>query len=219
MPVFPRPGIRNPYVPGASGAVAPVPPPQPPANYQSYGGGAPSPESFAPAPAPAQEEAWYPNPGDWWMPDDGPGFRWEPVTGQWLPPNFFSDLNDYGPGEEGNAWGAPPPWGAPASAAPVVPAKPKAPLNLPLPQTSPFLEFTDQTLGYAPTEVQNYMPSFLQGLGFQGVGNVGQYGERTYKRPNADPFAFNEQDFASIADSTIRGWLRYFLEGGQLPTS
>lgn len=205
----------------------PAPPPSaPPSYYQpsnpaytpSYNPAYSAPQEAAPASDPQQDygqqyEPFYAHEGFY----EG----WNPMN---LSPNFFAQGTgptqgqgyDYG----GQDWGAPPPWWGAAPAAPVVPkpVRPKAPLNLAIPGTSPFLEFSDQTLGYGTTQAQQGLGQFLGQKGFQGTGNVGQYGERTYKRQNADPFAFNEQDFSTVADPNIRGWLRYFLGGGQLPS-
>jgi len=246
MPRQPPPGwqlppsfnLQNaPYTPGWTQGGAASPPP----NYQSYSGGAPSPASGVysappsfynpsygsysaysaePEPAPESESDYWdmPNPGDWaFPPEGGPGFRWEPTTGQWLPPNFFSDLNwmDYDQPSSGDGEGEPPPWWGQTAPAVPKPVKPKAPGFLSVPGTSPFLEFSDQTLGYGSPAFQQYLPQFLQNEGFTGVGNIGQYGERTYKRPT--PYSFTEEDYGAVADPTLRSWLRYFLGGGVLP--
>lgn len=228
MPVFPSPGIRNPYVPGASANVLPVPP-APPAYTPAPGGYSPPSSSAPQAQTQSQEIDWesiYNQMAQYFEPFVAqPGFNegWNPMN---LTPNFFAPGTGPWVGVDGGNVSPPEGYGVPSggvapvasASTPVIPKRPTPPGTLPVPGTSPFLEFSDQTLGYAPSSVtEGYLPSWLSGLGFQGQGNLGQYGERTYQGPQS-PFSFTQYDWNLVGDPNIRSWLKYFLAGGALPT-
>lgn len=77
-----------------------------------------------------------------------------------------------------------------------------------------------------PEEIYQYVPdmyresfsrtlgNWLTGLGFQGAGNVGRYGERVFRPTGAwagQPLYFDPNLFEQIADPTMRSWLRYIF--------
>ncbi len=160
-----------------------------------------------------------PNPGDF----NEFGNRWMASTGTWEPPNMFSDLNpvfDEGPRYPGGGGGG---GGGGAPVAPAVPAVSLVPGGIApiVPGANGYLELPEGWFGAVPdpyrNQVSDTVGNFLTGLGYQGLGQVGRYGERAYRPPEnaANPYTFAPSLFGVIADPTLRAWTNWlFGEGG-----
>ena len=88
------------------------------------------------------------------------------------------------------------------------------------PQTvGPNLEMPEATFGYIPQQYRNAAATasdaFLRGQGFTGTGAFGRYGETSYQPSAAPPggFYFAPALFDTIADPTLRDWIKYVYSG------
>src|SRR3990167_3635152 len=154
------------------------------------------------------------------------GKRFDPNTGQWLDPNFFSDLGGGGGGGQPGGGGAPSPAGIPAPPG-QSPMTPGGPLVQPQSQFSPGgysgIELPEQLLEYIPENLRSQfaamLPQFMGQYGYQGLGNVGRYGERSFGRPGgAGPIGFTPEQFNFFTDPTMRSWFQWlFGERGFAP--
>lgn len=142
-------------------------------------------------------------------------------NGQWLPQNFFSDLSGGGGGGDGGggggSGGARPGAFGPAAIGPASPGTPGVGPQVGLqPGIYPGVEMPDQMYGYIPEGMRGQfaqlMQSFLRGQGYQGQGNVGQYGERSFSRPGGSgPINFSPEMFNYFTDPALKGWMQWLF--------
>lgn len=164
--------------------------------------------------APALPPQPGPQPGDI---DPATGNRW--TGSQWLPPNFFSDLNPgYNNTDAGN-----PGVNLPSTVNALANPAPTPGGNIPVVPTGAqggnFFEIPDQYLQYFPANVIPQLQNYLRGIGYTGTGNVGQFGERTWSRPGGQgQFDFSFDDLMRMVnDSSARNWIQWFFGERGLP--
>lgn len=184
-----------------------------------------SPVVNPPSPALPPPPPQGPQPGDV---DPATGNRWSPGNG-WLPANFFSDLN---PGYQEGQPLAPDPYAGLPQLTPNVsglatvpaggPPPPQFPVFNPAPNTGNFYELPEAYQSFFPPDVLQALQGFLSGQGYQGTGNVGQFGERTWMAPSGatNPLAgINLEALMRFTqDSRIRNILQYLFGEQGVPT-
>jgi len=65
-----------------------------------------------------------------------------------------------------------------------------------------------------PSEQLARLAPFLEAQGFSGIGNVGQFGERTYEHaalPGDVSTLFTQAQIDLISDPQFKSWMQYLL--------
>lgn len=79
------------------------------------------------------------------------------------------------------------------------------------------LEIPDELWQFIPEQLRgrfgNYLMAWLRGMGYNGRGNIGRYGERSYQRPAGQTGAiwFTPEMFNAFADPETAKWARWLL--------
>jgi hypothetical protein len=158
---------------------------------------------------------------DWYFNSDG---VLVPGNFLYVPPEFFDPpVGGTGPQFTARGGGGPaPPFGFAQGAiqgiSPVIPPvdTPAAlpdrfgPINL----NRSFLDLPEAALASLPSEQLARLAPFLEAQGFSGIGNVGQFGERTYEHaalPGDVSTLFTQAQIDLISDPQFKSWMQYLL--------
>lgn len=164
--------------------------------------------------APAQPAAPYqgqvdPNTNTVWSDD------WGWVRADWANPNRG---NESGGGNTAG-WGG---GGGSPTLPPTLQAQTGVQAGIPVFGPSPnspngMFEIPDAAWGAIPQDVRPTISAFLQSMGYQGAGNVGAFGERTYLSPSGQQIPFDLNSIYNfVQNDRTRKLLQYlFGELGQ----
>ena len=158
---------------------------------------------------------------DWYFNSDG-----VLVPGNFLhvSPDFFDPpVGRTGPQFTARGGGGPaPPFGFAQGAlqgiSPVIPTV-DAPAAIPnrfgpIDLNRSFLDLPEAALASLPPEQLARLAPFLEAQGFSGIGNVGQFGERTYEHaalPGDISTLFTQAQIDLISDPQFKSWMQYLL--------
>ena len=158
---------------------------------------------------------------DWYFNSDG-----VLVPGNFLhvSPDFFDPpVGRTGPQFTARGGGGPaPPFGFAQGAlqgiSPVIPTV-DAPAAIPnrfgpIDLNRSFLDLPEAALASLPPEQLARLAPFLEAQGFSGIGNVGQFGERTYEHaalPGDVSTLFTQAQIDLISDPQFKSWMQYLL--------